>query len=83
MFIRTFFGGSGDCSDVGVEGVDRERGFDSLTGGNLVSFSGAGGGAGAAFDLGGGLAEGGLDDDEERRWKGGADCLDPRGFGGS
>jgi len=69
--VRTFFGGSGGCSAVGVEAVDRERGLTSLTGGSLTSFSNAGGGAGgaeAALALGGESIEGGLDDDEERRW---------------
>jgi hypothetical protein len=71
---------------VGVETVDLERGVTSLTGGSLASFSGAEGGAGgaeAALDLGGESTGGGLDEDEERRWNGGGDCLSPVDFAGS
>jgi len=82
-----FFGGSGGCSDAGVEAVDLERGLTSLTEGSLAPLSGAGEGAGgaeAALDLGGEPIEGDdLGEDDERRWYGGGDCLFPVDFGDS
>jgi len=73
-------------SVVGEEALDRERGLTSPTGDSLTSFSNVGGGAGGAepaLDLGGESGGRGLESDEERRWKGGGDCLVPVGFRGS
>lgn len=72
---------------VGAEALDRERGLTSPTGDSLTSFSnvvgGGAGGAEPALDLGGESDGRGLEDDEERRWKGGGDCLVVVGFRGS